>query len=188
MAKFLVFRRFWGEFRATYYLFTCPDFELYNLQHPTEKASIYAPRYYAMSQENASWVIQGLLVTIPPPSQQFCYEVLKHDPELIDLLFKCAVVPREAWYPELEVDAIICQSIIMLFRIPICGVPGIPVSLDVDFPKTTEEEWKAVLDSLNLLTSRPNWVEMILAVWWKMSYQRASKSMPVPIFIFVSVI
>lgn len=96
MAKFLVFRRFWGEFRATYYLFTCPDFELYNLQHPTEKASIYAPRYYAMSQENASWVIQGLLVTIPPPSQQFCYEILKHDPELIDLLFKCAVVPRES--------------------------------------------------------------------------------------------
>ena len=55
----------------------------------------------------------------------------------------------------------------MLFRIPICGVPGIPVSLDVDFQKTTEEEWKAVLDSLNLLTSRPNWVEMILAVWEK---------------------
>jgi len=118
-----------------------------------------------MSQESASWAIQGLLLCTPPPSQQFCHEVLKHDPELIDLLFKCAAVPRDAWYPELQVDSIICEAIVMLFRIPIFSVPGIPISLDYDFQTTTEEEWKAVLDSLKLFTSRPNWVQMILGVW-----------------------
>lgn len=121
-----------------------------------------------MSQESASWAIQGLLLTTPPPSQQFCHEVLKHDPELIDLLFKCAAVPREAWYPELQVDSIICEAIVMLFRVPIFCVPGILVSLDYDFQKTTEEEWTAVLDSLKLFMSRPNWAQMILGVWERM--------------------
>ncbi|KIM42138.1 hypothetical protein M413DRAFT_444606 [Hebeloma cylindrosporum] len=133
--------------------------------HSREKASRYAARYYAMSQESASWSIQGLLLITPPPSQQFCHEVLKHDPELIDLLFKCAAVPREAWYPELQVDSIICEAIVMLFRVPSFSLPGVSINLDYDFQKTTEEEWAAVLDSLKLFTSRPNWSQMILGVW-----------------------
>ncbi|KDR68426.1 hypothetical protein GALMADRAFT_231393 [Galerina marginata CBS 339.88] len=132
---------------------------------PREKAHKYAPRYYAMSQENAAWAIQGLLLRCPPADQQLCYNILNHNPEVLDLLFKCASIPRPPWYPELAIDSIVSEGIIMFFRVPRNKIPGIEVNLDHESQKEADTQWKAVLASCKLLTSRPNWVGLLLGVW-----------------------
>jgi hypothetical protein len=137
------------------------------------KAAKYAPRLYAMAQENAMWAIHGLLCRSPPPSPQFCADVLSHDPELIDLLFRCAAISRPPWYPESQVDSIACENLVLLYRISPSSVLGVPNSFNgPEEQNTADDEWKGSIDSLKVLTSRPNWVEMIIGVWAKVENER----------------
>ncbi|KAJ3488908.1 hypothetical protein NLJ89_g11577 [Agrocybe chaxingu] len=54
----------------------------------------------------------------------------------------------------------------MLFRVPQLVVPGVIVhDYEASIKKVGEEEWRGLLDSLNLLTSRPNWIQLIASVW-----------------------
>lgn len=102
---------------------------------PKEKAAKYVPRYYAISQEGAAWVIHGLLCRSPPPSQQFCYDVLKNNAEMIDLLFRSTsdVLPsfvlRGIQNLKL-VDSIASESIAMLFRVSPHTIPGVAVKAE----------------------------------------------------------
>lgn len=125
-----------------------------------------------MAQESAAWCIQGLLLRSPPPNQRFCLEILKHDPELVDLLFECATSERHPWYPETQVDAIVCEAIALLFCISLEAVPGIPAHPDNDSQQEFKAEHDALIDSLKILTSRPNWAEKIIAVWKKIDNER----------------
>jgi hypothetical protein len=129
------------------------------------KAAKYAPRYYAMAQESAAWVIHGLLCRSPPPSQQFCYEILKNNPEMIDLLFRCAAFVRPPWYPESQVDSIASESIAMLFRVSPHTIPGVVVKMEDNIQTMADSDWNALVESLKILTSRSNWVDMLLKVW-----------------------
>lgn len=125
-----------------------------------------------MAQESAAWTIQGLLCRSPPPTPKFCAEVLSHNPELIDLLFQCALFPRPPWYPESQVDSISCESLAMLFRVPPETIPGISINLENDFQGAIEEDKKGVTDSLKILTARPKWTEKIIAVWNKIDNEK----------------
>jgi len=119
-----------------------------------------------MAQENAAWTIHGLFLRSPPPDNQFCYEVLKHDPSVIDLLFRAANIERPPWYADLEVDAILCESVAMIFRLPELVIPGVDIKVSCsDVQKGKERDWDALVDCLKLLTSRPKWVELLLGVW-----------------------
>jgi hypothetical protein len=119
-----------------------------------------------MAQENAAWTIQGLFLRCPPPDSRFRYEVLKHDPSVIDLLFRAAAIERPPWYADLDAGSILCESIVLIFRLPELVVPGVDVKAEnIDIQKEMEEEWDALGDCLKLLISRPNWVDLILDVW-----------------------
>jgi hypothetical protein len=119
-----------------------------------------------MAQENAAWTIQGLFLRCPPPDSRFRYEVLKHDPSVIDLLFKAAALDRPPWYADLEAGSILCESIVLIFCLPELLVPGVDTKTDSsDVQKEMEQEWVALVDCLKLLTSRPKWVDLLLGVW-----------------------
>lgn len=118
-----------------------------------------------MSQENAALAIQGLFIRCPPPTQSFCHEVLRQDPEILDLLFKCTATPRPPYYPELAVDSMLSEAIVMMFRIPQLTIPGISIELDRPAQQEAEREREAVLAAAKLLTTRPGWVDMIFKVW-----------------------
>lgn len=122
-----------------------------------------------MAQESAIWVASGLLCRWPPPTKQFCLDVIKHDPELLDLLFECAIVKRPAWYPETQVDSVACEVIATLFQVPLDIVPGVPSSIT---PGKSEAEWKALLEALEILASRKNWVEKMIKVWAKIDDEK----------------
>ena len=83
-----------------------------------------------MAQESATWVIHGLLCRSPSPNQQFYYDILKNNPEFIDLLFECAAFVRPPWYPESEVRSIASESIAILFRISPHTVPGVVAKVE----------------------------------------------------------
>lgn len=117
-----------------------------------------------MSQESAAWCIQGLFLRSPPPNQTFCLEMLKHNPEVIDLLFECATLERHPWYPETQVDAIACEVITLLFCMSLEAVPGTSVRPDADRAP--------LIESLKILTSRPNWSKKLLAVWKKIDDEK----------------
>jgi len=125
-----------------------------------------------MAQESAAWVVHGLLCRSPPPSQQFCYDILKNNPEIIDLLFKCAAFVRPAWYPESQVDSIASESIAMLFRVSPHIIPGVIVKVEDSIQTMADSDWNALVDSLKILTSRPNWVDMPLNVWKMIDKER----------------
>lgn len=126
-----------------------------------------------MAQESAAWTIQGLMCRSPPPSPKFCAEILSHNPELIDLLFECAVIARPPWYPESHVQSISCEALAMLFRIPPDRTPGISVDLEGRFQRDADEDQRGVIDSFKTLTGRPKWTEKIIAVWNKVDNEKA---------------
>lgn len=127
-----------------------------------------------MSQENAAWTIQGLFLRCPPASNRFCYEVLRHDPSIIDLIFKAATIQRPPWYADSEVDSILCESLAMIFRLPDLVIPGMDIKVGYDsVQKEWDEDWEAFVDCLRLLTLRPNLVESLLGVWNRLEGEKA---------------
>jgi hypothetical protein len=119
-----------------------------------------------MSQETALWAAHGLLCRSPPPSRQFCHEILKHNPEVLDLLFKCTVLPRPAWYPESQAASLSSEILVLLFHYPLGVVPGLsPPFEDATLRDEADSEWMAMVESLKILTARPNWIQDIIAVW-----------------------
>jgi hypothetical protein len=120
--------------------------------------------------------ISGMLTRVPLPSRRFVLEVLQRKPEIVDLLFRCAVEPRNPWYPETEVDAIASEVLVSLFRLPSGMIPGVSLSLDEgDIKNDDDAEMNGFIELLRLLTSRPHWVSKILAVWKKIEDEKWQK-------------
>ncbi|KAF8838946.1 hypothetical protein BDN67DRAFT_906453 [Paxillus ammoniavirescens] len=131
---------------------------------PSSQAVAHAPRYYAMAQESSLWAIHGLLCTNPLPPRKFCLEILKRKPEVLDLLFDCAILPRPPWYPETQADSIACEALGLLLQWPSHIVPGVSTPMDSAFKA---QDWKAMSQCLTILTSREGWAEKIIEIWMK---------------------
>ncbi|KAJ7255269.1 hypothetical protein C8J57DRAFT_1437127 [Mycena rebaudengoi] len=149
-----------------------------NNSAPTFKAASYAPRFYAMSQENAIWTLHGLLCRSPPPSQEFSLEILQHSPEILDLLFECAKLAREPWYPETQVDSVAAEVLVLLFSPYLDTIPGVSVETDDAFQIKRNAEWKALVESFKILTSRPGWVEKLVSVWDRIDNEQRQRLRP----------
>ena len=91
---------------------------------------------------------------------------------MIDLLFKCAAFVRPAWYPESQVDSIASESIAMLFRVSPHTIPGVIVKVEDIIQTMADNDWNGLVESLKILTSRPNWVDMPLNVWKMIDKER----------------
>jgi hypothetical protein len=157
-----------------------PDFFIENMQSPNttwqsqivmgatdvpaKRAAEYVPRFYAKAQEGALWTARGLLCTAPPPSRKHCLDILKKRPEILDLLFDCAIIARPPWYPETYLGPIACEVIALLFQWPSHIVPGVSTPQDHAF---RAQEWKAMTQAVAILTSRDEWCEKIIEVWMK---------------------
>ncbi|KAH7922924.1 hypothetical protein BV22DRAFT_1016358 [Leucogyrophana mollusca] len=123
-----------------------------------------ASRYYGISQQDALWAAHGLLCTSPPPSRKFCYEVVKKNPVVLDLLFDCAIIPRPESYPETRVDSLACEVLSMLFQWPSHIVPGVSTNMDGAFKA---QDWKSMSQTFKLLVDREEWAEKMIEVWMK---------------------
>jgi len=62
---------------------------------------------------------------------------------------------RPPWYPDSVVNSVMCEGLVMLFRVPAMMILGINVG----------PQWEAVQNSVKLLISRPNWSRLLLGVW-----------------------
>jgi hypothetical protein len=52
-------------------------------------------------------------------------------------------------------------------------VPGVDVKVkSSDIQNEKEEEWDAFVDCLRLLTSKPNWVDLLLGVWNRIEVEK----------------
>jgi hypothetical protein len=121
-----------------------------------------ALRYSGVAHDDALWAAQGLVCTYPMLPAKFRLEILKERPEIVDLLFDCAITPRPVWYPERQADAVACEILALLFQWPPYVVPGVSSPLDGS-PRT--QEWKALSQALKIMTSRKDWGERLIEVW-----------------------
>ncbi|KAF9239310.1 hypothetical protein BU15DRAFT_46822 [Melanogaster broomeanus] len=137
---------------------------------PSSHAVAEAPRYYGMAQESSMWAVHGLLCTSPPPTRKFCLEILKKKPEVLDLLFDCAISPRPPWYPETHADSIACEALALLFQWPAHVVPGVSTPMDSAFKA---HDWKSMSQCLTILTSREDWADKIIEIWMKVEEEDA---------------
>lgn len=168
-------RQSWGKFTFIFRSQILYNFLVYFQVSPS-RAAKYVPRYYAMAQEGSLLGAHGLLCRSPQPSRQFVYELLQHDPTVIDLVLKCAVIPRPAWYPETQVDSTACELLVMLFDFPLNVVPGIPIPYDrSDWTEEINTELAVMVKSLKMLTSRSGWVEELLSIWGKIDSEKWPK-------------
>ncbi|KAG2067537.1 hypothetical protein BDR04DRAFT_1104969 [Suillus decipiens] len=121
-----------------------------------------ALRYSGLAHDDALWAAQGLVCTYPILPTKFRLEILKKRPQIVDLLFDCAITPRPAWYPERQSDAVACEILTLLFQWPPYIVPGVPSPLD---GSSRTQEWKALSQALKMLTERQEWSEKLIEVW-----------------------
>ena len=102
----------------------------------------------------------------PVPDQSFYNDLIRQDPELLDLLLECAKVKREAWYPQLEVDARMAEALVFMLNIPVEIVPGLQVQVDDRVVQARlEQRWDCLMEGVGLLTARPNWSQLISDAW-----------------------
>ncbi|EIW74497.1 hypothetical protein CONPUDRAFT_113510 [Coniophora puteana RWD-64-598 SS2] len=130
--------------------------------HPSQ-SSKFAHRFYAMGQDSAIQAAHGIICTTPPQSRQVCLEIVKRKPHIFDLLLDCAILERPRWYPESQVGHIACELLVLLFHWPGYMVPGV-TPLDRG---SKNSDWKAMLQTMTIFTSRPDWAEKIHEVWMR---------------------
>ncbi|KAJ2932232.1 hypothetical protein H1R20_g4842, partial [Candolleomyces eurysporus] len=137
------------------------------LQAPTSKARKYAPRYYSMYQENAVWAILELVLVHPIPEQEHYNKLIKHDPEILDLILSCAKMRRPAWYAQLEVNARMTEALTLMLNFSSEMVPGLGLCGvdDDELRKRLDKKWEGLMEGVNLLVSRPRWLKMVRDVW-----------------------
>ncbi|KAJ2932230.1 hypothetical protein H1R20_g4848, partial [Candolleomyces eurysporus] len=133
----------------------------------TTKARKYAPREYAMFQENAAWVILETVLLHPVPEQEHYNQIIEQDPEILDLLLDCANTRRDPPYAELQVDSRVAESLALMLNFPADMVPGVKVELveGEQIQNRLGSRWEALMNGVKILTSRPEWCRKINRIW-----------------------
>ena len=91
-------------------------------------------------------------------------EILNANPELLDILFDCAILPRPTLFPTSIVCTLACEILSRLFQLPPYIVLGVSTSIDSTL-KTFD--WKLLSKGLTILTSRKDWTEKIIEIWMR---------------------
>ncbi|EIW77048.1 hypothetical protein CONPUDRAFT_157320 [Coniophora puteana RWD-64-598 SS2] len=131
---------------------------------PISEAKRHARRYHSITQESALWIAHGLLCTFSGHSRQFCSDMIKRKPQILDLLLNCAIIERSASHPESDASATACEVLALLFHLPCYVVPGVDISPPRD-REYKDPSWKETLRAMAILTSRPDWLEKLIKVW-----------------------
>lgn len=96
-----------------------------------------------------------------PFACQIHLEIIKSNPQLLDVLFDCAIIPRPTLFPTTMACAQACEILTLLFLSPPYIVPGVPTPMDT----MQEMPWKSISQCLTILTSRHDWAEKIIDTW-----------------------
>ncbi|RXW17300.1 hypothetical protein EST38_g8551 [Candolleomyces aberdarensis] len=120
-----------------------------------------------MFQENAAWVILETVLLDPVPEQEHYNQIIEQDPEILDLLLDCANTRRDPPYAELQVDSRVAESLALMLNFPADIVPGVRVELveDEQIQNRLGSRWEALMNGVEILTSRPEWCRKIDRIW-----------------------
>ena len=118
-----------------------------------------------MLQENVFIGVMQIAAPLPVRKKTAVLEMVRKRPEILDQILAIASETRPPWYPETEVYCIAAECFASLVNLPMDRVPGVPVSLEGDLQRETDEEWAATLDILRMVTAAPGWVNKVYAMW-----------------------
>ncbi|KAI0783726.1 hypothetical protein C8Q75DRAFT_795269 [Abortiporus biennis] len=133
---------------------------------PPAIAAKYGKRYYAMAQEHCVFLTHALLCRSPIPSRQYVLEVLHHRPQILDMLLDLIHEHCPPWCPEAQVDSVACEILTLLVQFPAhTTIPGLSSLPDADIANEYESEYKATIQAIDLVVSRPEWAKKLSDVW-----------------------
>ncbi|KAL4246666.1 hypothetical protein ABKN59_008852 [Abortiporus biennis] len=133
---------------------------------PPAIAAKYGKRYYAMAQEHCVFLTHALLCRSPIPSRQYVLEVLHHRPQILDMLLDLIHEHCPPWCPEAQVDSVACEILTLLVQFPAhTTIPGLSSLPDADIANEYESEYKATIQAIDLVVSRPEWAMKLSDVW-----------------------
>ncbi|EKM57732.1 uncharacterized protein PHACADRAFT_182186 [Phanerochaete carnosa HHB-10118-sp] len=128
---------------------------------PRPMGVAYGQRWYGMAQELAMFAAYGILSRYPLHSRQYYLDVLKARPVIVDLLLDVAALPQPVAYPEVQIDQLVClsasETLALLFQFPRRTIPGVQLPVPDEGKNELYEEYKATIEALKILTSRPSW-------------------------------
>lgn len=74
---------------------------------------------------------------------------------------------------DLQADATACEVIACLLQFPLDVVPGVSPSFeDANLQDQSAAEWEAMVGLVNVLVSRPRWLDCIIRVWAKVGDEK----------------
>ncbi|KAL4078893.1 hypothetical protein V8B97DRAFT_1881362, partial [Scleroderma yunnanense] len=113
-------------------------------------------------QELVMFCVCWLLRTDTPLTCKQCLELIKGKPEILDLLFDCAIIPRPRLIPTTLVCSMACETIVLIFRWPSHIVPGVLTPMDATL---RGKDCKPLSQCLTILRSCKDWAEKIIDAW-----------------------
>ncbi|EIW74167.1 hypothetical protein CONPUDRAFT_170198 [Coniophora puteana RWD-64-598 SS2] len=139
-----------------------------SLDHPwnenDESRRIMSIRSFGNVQKAALDAAQMFLTMDPHPSQHRYLDILKRRPSVIDLLLDCTLIENLVGDQENTTSSLACENLAAFFRWPPYLVPGISTPIDKAY---SAKDRKALTQSLQILTSQPDWTERIIEAWMK---------------------
>ncbi|EIW74171.1 hypothetical protein CONPUDRAFT_78143 [Coniophora puteana RWD-64-598 SS2] len=129
-----------------------------------ESRSLMSSRIFGNVQCAGLDAARILLTMDPYPSQHRYLEVLKQQPHVIDLLLECILLEHPDGFPESSAPFLASENLCAFFRWPSYLVPG--VSTPADKAYSTKDR-KALVQSMQMLTSHVDWAERIVEAWMK---------------------
>lgn len=125
-----------------------------------------------MKAEHYMFGAHALLCRLPIPSRAFILDVVTRRPSLVELYFECALMPRQPWYPESDVDSAAIESLALLMQFPLTTIPH----LDIPQEAKDKDDYQTDLDTsvkiIQVFVSRPNWSQRLIDVWSKYEHER----------------
>ncbi|EIW74195.1 hypothetical protein CONPUDRAFT_78164 [Coniophora puteana RWD-64-598 SS2] len=127
--------------------------------------SLMSNRLFGQAQGAALETARSLIVLNTQPSSRHYLDVLRQKPSIIDLLMDCLLIKPLHCHPECTAAYAASDNLAALFRWPSSMlVPGISTPAE---QVLGGKDWKALLQSLQLLTSHRDWTDNIIEAWMK---------------------
>ncbi|EIW74173.1 hypothetical protein CONPUDRAFT_78145 [Coniophora puteana RWD-64-598 SS2] len=150
----------------TRWLYVLHDLDDKDPWNKTEQSQgLMTSRVFGQVQVSALNAAHQLIIMNTHPSPRYYLDVLKQKPSVIDLLLDCILVEPPHGYPEGTPAYIATNNLAAFFRWPSSMlVPGVPSTVD---QALSNKDWKALLQSMQILTSHRDWTERIIEAWMK---------------------
>ncbi|EIW83528.1 hypothetical protein CONPUDRAFT_52764, partial [Coniophora puteana RWD-64-598 SS2] len=142
---------------------------------PPDAVSERTSRVHAITQDSGMCTLLGILHPFSVQPRNFCLDMLRHKPQILDLLLDCTILDRQPWYPETQVPLKACKALSLLFDCPDYIIPGLSTRFLTKYEESEARDYKTISQVVAVLASRRDWNEKLIEVWMHLEEEDIEK-------------